>query len=236
MGCLSRIPDPNFSIPDSRSHIQGQKDSGSRIRIKEFKYFNPKKLFLRSGSWFFNLSRITDPGVKRHRIPDPDPQHWKKLSTFWLSGTGCFHRYRVWYCSEITEPTFNLNESRNNLNDARRGKNAQSAHKIYYRDWSKSTTFQVKASDRTHLRYLLVLSLMETSSDHFQNVHLTYKLKFKIKIIVFFATLAIFGSQDLSGNVHYLRPVRGGLYLTFVLLFDQDPNLGAKKLQIPQQI
>ena len=28
------------------SRIQGQKDSGSRIRIKEFKYFLPKKLFL----------------------------------------------------------------------------------------------------------------------------------------------------------------------------------------------
>jgi hypothetical protein len=23
-----------------------------------------------------NLFRIPDPGVKRHRIPDPDPQHW----------------------------------------------------------------------------------------------------------------------------------------------------------------
>jgi hypothetical protein len=30
-GCLSQIPDPNFFHP------------GSRIRIKEFKYFNPKK-------------------------------------------------------------------------------------------------------------------------------------------------------------------------------------------------
>jgi hypothetical protein len=38
-GCLSRILDPYFSIPGSR--IQGQKDSGHRIRIriKEFKYF-----------------------------------------------------------------------------------------------------------------------------------------------------------------------------------------------------
>jgi hypothetical protein len=31
-GCLSRIPDPNFFHP------------GSRICIKEFKYFNPKKM------------------------------------------------------------------------------------------------------------------------------------------------------------------------------------------------
>ncbi len=56
------IPDPNFFHPGSR--IMGQKVSGSliRIRIKEFKYFKPKKLFLSfqirnvhpgSGSWFF---------------------------------------------------------------------------------------------------------------------------------------------------------------------------------------
>jgi hypothetical protein len=24
-----------------------------------------------------NLFRIPDPGVKKHPIPDPDPQHWK---------------------------------------------------------------------------------------------------------------------------------------------------------------
>jgi hypothetical protein len=39
-GCLSRMPDPNF-FP---SRIQGQKDSGSWIRVKEFKYFNPEKI------------------------------------------------------------------------------------------------------------------------------------------------------------------------------------------------
>jgi len=38
----SRIPDPNFFYP------------GSRIRIKEFKYFNPK-------NWFLS-SRKYDPG------------------------------------------------------------------------------------------------------------------------------------------------------------------------------
>ncbi len=72
----------------SGSRIQGQKDSGSRIRLKEFKNFKPKKSFLGSrkynpgcssgsGYWFF-----TDPGsrgLKRHRIPDPDPQHWIKV-------------------------------------------------------------------------------------------------------------------------------------------------------------
>jgi hypothetical protein len=31
----------------------------------------------------FYPSRIPDPGVKRHRIPDPDPQHCSKCSTGW---------------------------------------------------------------------------------------------------------------------------------------------------------
>ncbi len=67
---LSWIPDPNCFHP------------GSRIRIKEIKYFNPKKWFLSSRKYpgcstripdpdFFYPSRIPDPGVKRHRIPDP---------------------------------------------------------------------------------------------------------------------------------------------------------------------
>ncbi len=53
--------------------------NSSRILIKEFKYFKPKKWFLSSrkydlGCW----SRIQ--GSKRHRIPDdPDPQHYKNL-------------------------------------------------------------------------------------------------------------------------------------------------------------
>ncbi len=72
----SRIPDPNFFHPGS----------GSRIRIKEFKYFNPKKWFLSSRKYdpgcSFRIpdpdfSPIPDPGVTRHRIPDP--QHWSKL-------------------------------------------------------------------------------------------------------------------------------------------------------------
>ncbi len=58
----------------------------SRIRIEEFKYFYPKKVFLSSLN--FNMIQVVhpdpdpdflpipDPGVKRHRIPDPDPQHW----------------------------------------------------------------------------------------------------------------------------------------------------------------
>jgi hypothetical protein len=57
-GCLSRIPDPTFFHP------------GSRIRIKEFKYFNPKKWFLSSRKYDPGCSsRIPDPGVKK--APDP---------------------------------------------------------------------------------------------------------------------------------------------------------------------
>ncbi len=62
----SRIPDPSFFHP------------GSRIRLKEFKYFNPNKWFSEIWSGFFlpipdSGSRIQ--GSKSHWIPDPDPQH-----------------------------------------------------------------------------------------------------------------------------------------------------------------
>ncbi len=65
--------------PGCLSRIQGQKYSRIRIRIKKFKYLNPKivskfseiwfKIFIldpdpRSGSWFY-ISRI--PGPERHR-------------------------------------------------------------------------------------------------------------------------------------------------------------------------
>ncbi len=48
-------------IPDPGSECS---HPGSRIRIKEFEYFNPKK-------WFLS-SRKYDPGCS-FRIPDPDP-------------------------------------------------------------------------------------------------------------------------------------------------------------------
>jgi hypothetical protein len=79
----SRIPDPNFS------------HHGSRIHIKEFKYFNPKKWFLSSRKYGPDCSSrdpdpdflpIPDPGVKK--APDPKPgsgsatlterKHWEK--------------------------------------------------------------------------------------------------------------------------------------------------------------
>jgi hypothetical protein len=51
----SRILDPNFSIPDP----------GSRIHIKEFTYFNPKKRFLSSRKYDPDFLPILDPGVKK---------------------------------------------------------------------------------------------------------------------------------------------------------------------------
>jgi hypothetical protein len=71
-----------FSIPDPGSEI-----FPSRIRTKEFQYFNPKKWFLSSKKYDPGCSSpIPDTGSrgqKRHRIPDSadqDPQHWRKVS------------------------------------------------------------------------------------------------------------------------------------------------------------
>ncbi len=84
-----------FSIPDPGSELFHPE---SRIRIKEFKYFNPEKLFLSSrkydpgsrsrigtgsGSLLFTLfgSWILDPGGPKgtgSRFPDSHPQHWKE--------------------------------------------------------------------------------------------------------------------------------------------------------------
>jgi hypothetical protein len=86
------IPDPNCFHPGSWIRIVSIPDPGSelflsRIRIKEFKYFNPKKWFLSSRKYDPGCSsRIPDPdhdflpipdpgfriqGSKRHWIPDP---------------------------------------------------------------------------------------------------------------------------------------------------------------------
>ncbi len=46
--------------------------------VKELFKFLPKKLSLSSQTNGFG---IRDPGVKRHRIPDPDPQHCHLVST-----------------------------------------------------------------------------------------------------------------------------------------------------------
>jgi hypothetical protein len=70
-GSLMFIPGPNFFHP-------GSEFFPSRIRIKEFKYFNPKKWFLSSRKYDPDCSsririRIPDLGFKK--APDPDPQH-----------------------------------------------------------------------------------------------------------------------------------------------------------------
>ncbi len=65
---FSRIPDPKF-FP---SRIPDQKDSGSpRIRIKEFKYFNPENCFKALG----NMIRVVHPrsGSGSWFLPIPDP-------------------------------------------------------------------------------------------------------------------------------------------------------------------
>jgi hypothetical protein len=82
------IPDPNFSIPDPGSEFFPSRipnpkfpsripGLGSRIRIKEFKYFDPKNCFLalgnkilvvHPGSRIRNLDFFTHPGSP---IPDP---------------------------------------------------------------------------------------------------------------------------------------------------------------------
>jgi hypothetical protein len=82
-------------IPGSRirifpSRIPGQKDSGSwiRIRIKEFKYFQPN-VFLSSQNYDPDLdfypSRIPGPGVKK----EPDPESGTMMGGLFDSGVCC---------------------------------------------------------------------------------------------------------------------------------------------------
>jgi hypothetical protein len=76
--CGTGIIIPGSRIQIFPSQIQGHKDSGSRMQIrdKEFKYCERKKLFLSSRKYdpgfssrtrilIFNLSRIPDAGVKK---------------------------------------------------------------------------------------------------------------------------------------------------------------------------
>jgi hypothetical protein len=90
------IQDPTFFHPGSELSPSRIPDPGTRILIKEFKYFNPKK----SKKWFLsskNMIRVVHPGSRirmltfshpgipepgsrgqkgiQSRIPDPDPQH-----------------------------------------------------------------------------------------------------------------------------------------------------------------
>jgi hypothetical protein len=63
------IPDPRSEFFYPGYQIKGQKDFGSRIPIKEFKYFNPKKCLQNLGNmiriFIFYAPRIPDPGVKK---------------------------------------------------------------------------------------------------------------------------------------------------------------------------
>jgi hypothetical protein len=72
------IPDPGSDFFPSRIPDPKCFHSGCRIRIKEFKYFNPEKRFLSSRKYDLGCSsRIPDPYFLP--IPDPDPQHWYTL-------------------------------------------------------------------------------------------------------------------------------------------------------------
>jgi hypothetical protein len=76
-GCLSGIPEPTFFHPGSRVEKIPDPDPH-----KQFKHFEPKNkirnvhprsriwIVVHPGSWI----RISGP--KKHRIPDPDPQHY----------------------------------------------------------------------------------------------------------------------------------------------------------------
>jgi hypothetical protein len=102
------IPGPGSKFSPSR--IQGQKDSGSRIRIriKEFKYFKFLTQKIVSVSEIRAGMFIPDPGLDFLPIPDlgvkkaPDPEHWPAVRKLYIlhvqactdvwSGTGSSRR------------------------------------------------------------------------------------------------------------------------------------------------
>jgi hypothetical protein len=71
------IPDPGSDFFPSQIPDLNCLHPGSRIRIKEFKYFNPKKpkkWFLISRKYDLGCSsQIPDPDADFLPIPDPDP-------------------------------------------------------------------------------------------------------------------------------------------------------------------
>jgi hypothetical protein len=93
-GYLSRILDPNFFIPDL----------GSRILIKEFKYFSPKKWFI--SSWKYNADYSS-----RIQMPDPDhdflPIHDHGVKKAPNSGSGSASLVTIIrYLTELTQVLF----------------------------------------------------------------------------------------------------------------------------------
>jgi hypothetical protein len=82
-GWLSWIPDPTFFHP-------GSEFFPSRIRIKEFKYFNSKNVFLSSTNYDPDCSswiRISDPNPDFLPIPDPGSKGQKGIG-FRFRNTG----------------------------------------------------------------------------------------------------------------------------------------------------
>ncbi len=96
--CVFRIPDPTFFHPGSP--IEGHRipDPGSRSASKNYVFLTQKIVSKLSEIWsgcssririlIFKPSRIQGP--KRHRIPDPDPQHWMQVKNSSNSRTGDF--------------------------------------------------------------------------------------------------------------------------------------------------
>jgi hypothetical protein len=87
---LNSVADPGYlsRLPNPESTVKKIPDPGSKSASKNLSIFNPKNLgnmirdvHLGSRILIFYLSRI--PGSKRHRIPDPDPQHCLKLIEVW---------------------------------------------------------------------------------------------------------------------------------------------------------
>ncbi len=67
-GCLSRIPDPIFSIPDPESRV----DKIPYLRMKELKDFYPKSWYeVLKNKYPGCLSQIPDPGYGFFSIPIP---------------------------------------------------------------------------------------------------------------------------------------------------------------------
>ncbi len=82
--CLSRIPELTFFHP------------GSRICIKEFKYFNPKKLFISSRK-YDSVLFIPDPDLDFLPISDPGSRGQKGTgSRIRICNTGSYPQNRKW--------------------------------------------------------------------------------------------------------------------------------------------
>jgi hypothetical protein len=115
------LPVPKIFIPYPESSVEKDPRSGSASI--NFKYFNPKTCYLSSRKYdprcssriqfFFNYpGSIPDPGVKKHRIQDADPQHRFLLGNFLLSFLSFsslsrfYIRYGTW-----SDPVLHINHA-----------------------------------------------------------------------------------------------------------------------------